>query len=76
MARRDTKVTRDVEKSYPTEEFIEKIRRLADSLEQGKRFQISVAGERITVPANATISIEHERSDDEEELEFQLRWKP
>jgi amphi-Trp domain-containing protein len=65
---------RDVEKNYPTKKFIEKLRRLADCLEDGKRFQIQVAGERITVPPGAIISIEHERGEGEEEIEFQLKW--
>ena len=68
------KPERDIEKVYSTEEFIAKLRRLADALEQGKRFEIQIAGERIYVPANATISIEHERSDDSEEVEFQIKW--
>jgi amphi-Trp domain-containing protein len=65
---------RDVEKNYPTKKFIEKLRRLADCLEDGKQFQIQVAGERITVPPGAIISIEHERGEGEEEIEFQLKW--
>jgi amphi-Trp domain-containing protein len=69
------KTTRDIEKAYPTKKFIEKLRRLADSLETGKRFTIQVAGERLTVPADAVINIEHERTGDEEELEFQLKWR-
>ena len=65
---------RDVDKTYPLHEFIAKLRRLADALETGKRFEISIAGERIRVPAGAVASIEHERGDDEEEIEFQLKW--
>lgn len=68
------KTSRDIEKAYPTKKFIEKLRRLADTLEEGKRFTIQVAGERITVPADAVINLEHERTGDEEELEFQLKW--
>ena len=68
--------TRDVERHYPTDQFISKLRRLADCLENGEPFRIQVAGERFTVPANADITVEHERSESEEELEFQLRWKP
>ena len=37
-------------------------------------FRIQVAGERIRVPKGAAISVEHEREDDEEEVEFQLKW--
>jgi len=65
---------RDVEKNYPVEQFVEKLRRLADALESGERFRIQVAGERVSVPADASITIEHERGDGEEEIEFQLRW--
>lgn len=38
------KPERDIEKDYPLAEFVEKLRRLADSLEAGKRFQIQIAG--------------------------------
>lgn len=69
------RTTRDVEKVYSREQFVEKLRRLADALEQGRPFTIQVANERFTVPADAEISVEHERGDDEEELEFQLVWK-
>ena len=47
------KESRDVEKDYPLPDFIAKLRRLADSLESGKRFEISIAGERISVPVRA-----------------------
>ncbi len=74
MATREQKEERDIEKSYPAKQFVDKLRRLADCLEQGKRFQIQVAGERISVPPDAIISVEHEREGAEEELEFQLKW--
>lgn len=66
---------RDVEKVYSTKQFIAKLRRLADALESGSPFSIQVAGKRIRVPANASISVEHERSEDSEEVEFQLKWE-
>jgi amphi-Trp domain-containing protein len=65
---------RDIEKGYPTEQFVIKLRRLADCIEQGKRFKIQVAGERISIPPTAVISVEHERGSSEEELEFQIKW--
>jgi amphi-Trp domain-containing protein len=68
------KPTRDIEKDYPLPRFIEKLRRLADALESGKRFEIRIAGERISVPVRATYNIEHERGDGEEEIEFQIKW--
>ena len=66
---------RDVEKMYSSGEVVAKLRRLADALESGSPFRIQVAGERINVPARAEFSIEHERGSDEEEVEFQLKWK-
>ena len=68
------KTDRDVEKDYPLPDFIEKLRRLADALERGERFQIQIAGERISVPVGATFNIEHEREGGEEEIEFQIKW--
>ena len=67
-------VTRDVERGYPLSEFVAKLRRLADALESGRPFRIQVAGERIHVPRDARITVEHEREDGEEEVEFQLKW--
>jgi amphi-Trp domain-containing protein len=68
------KPDRDIEKDYPLTEFIEKLRRLADALEKGQRFEIQIAGERISVPVRATYNIEHERGEGEEEIEFQMKW--
>ena len=69
------KKERDVEKIYSTKEFVAKLRRLADALESGDAFSIQIAGERIHVPADASISVEHERSEGAEEIEFQLKWE-
>ncbi len=68
------KTDRDVEKSYPLAEFVSKLRRFADALEAGERFDIQIDGERIRVPKGAAFTIEHERGDGEEEIEFQVRW--
>ncbi|HEY7798794.1 MAG TPA: amphi-Trp domain-containing protein [Hyphomonadaceae bacterium] len=70
------KTSRDIEKSYPRAQFVAKLRRFADSLEQGEPFVIQIAGERVHMPARAVFNIEHERSGDEEEIEFQIKWKP
>lgn len=66
---------RDTERTCTVTEFAATLRRLADALEQGKRFAVGVAGERITVPARAAFSIAHEREDGSEELEFQVSWE-
>lgn len=69
-----TRRARDIEKGYPPADFVAKLRRLADAVENGKRFAIQIAGERIFVPAHAIFNIAHERSGKEEEIEFQIRW--
>jgi len=68
------KPPRDLERMYSTREVVAKLRRLADALEQDKPFRIQIAGERFWVPERAQFSIEHERDEEEEEVEFQLKW--
>ena len=65
---------RDIERIYSTAEVVAKLRRLADALERDESFRIQVGGVRIRVPERAQFSIEHELGDDEEEIEFQLKW--
>lgn len=65
---------RDLTRSYSRRQFAEKLRRLADAIEQERSFTIQVAGERLRIPADAKFNIEHERSGGEQELEFQLIW--
>lgn len=68
------KEERDIEKTYTKSEFVSKLRRLADSIEEGTKFEIQIAGERIYVPVRAEFNIEHEREETEEEIEFQIKW--
>lgn len=68
------KPNRDIEKNYPLPQFIEKLRRLADAIESGERFEIQIAGERVSVPVRASFNIEHERGVEEEVVEFQIKW--
>lgn len=67
--------SRDIERTYSRAQFVAKLRRLADALEESGAFTIQVANERLRIPAEAQFNIEHERSGGEHELEFQLRWK-
>lgn len=69
------KSARDIERGYSNAEFVAKLRRLADAIESGGRFDIQISGERIYVPASARFTVEHERSGEEEEIEFQVKWK-
>ncbi len=75
MAQQTKKRRRDATKGYSVKQFSAKLRRLADSLENGRAFTIQIAGERVTIPAGAVVSVEHERAGGEDEVEFQLRWK-
>lgn len=69
------KSERDVEKDYSKADFVAKLRRLADAIECGSQFEIQIAGEKIYVPVRAIYNIEHERSDGNEEIEFQIKWE-
>lgn len=69
-----SKPDRDLTRTYSRSQFVAKLRRLADSIEAEQPFTIQVAGERFRIPADAEFNVEHERSGDEEELEFQLLW--
>ncbi|MGH0030944.1 MAG: amphi-Trp domain-containing protein [Myxococcota bacterium] len=75
MAARKRRRQRDVEKGVSRRAFANKLRRLADALEGGDRYRIQIAGERISVPPDAEITLEHEREEGSEEVEFQLRWR-
>ena len=75
MVKRKVKPERDVEKDYSAKQMVAKIRRLADCIEQGKKFRIQIAGETINVPRDAAFNIEHEREGTEEEIEFQIKWR-
>jgi len=68
------KTDRDIEQGYSTAQFVSKLRRLADALEQNRPFKIQIAGERISVPKSAIYTIEHEREEGLEEIEFQIKW--
>ena len=68
------KSDREIEKTYSKREFLGKLRRLADSIENNEKFEIQIAGERIYVPVRAEFNIEHEREGDSEEIEFQIKW--
>jgi amphi-Trp domain-containing protein len=65
---------RDIEVGQDIPSFAAELRRLADALEQGTDYMIQIDGEEVTIPADALLSIAHEREDGEVELEFQVSW--
>lgn len=70
-----TRRARDIERTYTRAQFAQKLRRLADAIEQQRPFVIAVAGERLRIPADAEFNVEHEREGGQDEVEFQLRWR-
>ena len=66
---------KEVEKSYSNKEVAAKLRRLAEALDEGKAFEIQIAGERVYVPAHAEIEFEYAREGDEEEIEIEVKWR-
>ncbi len=69
------KTETDVEKTYSTKATANKLLRLAAALEAEETFEIQIAGERVSVPPNATVEFEYERNEDEETIEIELKWK-
>ncbi len=65
---------RDTEVSHEVSDFVSELRRLADALESGEAYTVSIDGEDVTIPANAEFAVVHEREDGEVELEFQVTW--
>ncbi len=65
---------RDLTKTYSRAQFVGKLRRLADAIEKNRSFSIQVGGEKLRIPQSASFNIEHERSDGQQELEFQVIW--
>ena len=66
---------RDVEKEVDRTRFVETLRRLADAIEKNEPFRIQVENKRFVVPATATLQIEHEVEDGNEELSLELVWR-
>ncbi|MEM6909060.1 MAG: amphi-Trp domain-containing protein [Pseudomonadota bacterium] len=67
--------SRDVTKTYTTEQNIQKLERLVKALREGTAFEIQVDNQRLYIPAGTEFSIEHEQEGPIHELEFQFRWR-
>jgi amphi-Trp domain-containing protein len=71
----EIEIEKDVEKEYSPKDVAAKLRRLADALENGTPFEIQIDGERIYIPANATIEFEYQRDGNESEMEIEITWE-
>lgn len=65
---------RDVENELTLQDFVAELRRLADALEAGSDYEIEIDDETLKIPAHAVFSIEHEREEGSNEIEFQISW--
>ena len=70
-----TEASRDVTKTYTTDQNIQKLERLVEALRENKAFEIQVDNQRLNIPAGTEFSIEHEQEGPLHELEFQFRWR-
>jgi amphi-Trp domain-containing protein len=68
------KKTRDIEKNHTLKQTVQKLRRLADCLENGKPFRLQIANERVYIPAKTAFTVEHEREGRNKEVGFQFKW--
>ena len=71
----EIEIEKDVEKEYSAKDVASKLRRLADALENGTSFEIQIDGERVYIPANATIEFEYQREGNESEMEIEIKWE-
>ena len=70
-----TVTSRDVTKTYSSDQNIAKLERRVEALRQNQAFEIQVDNQRLYVPAGAEFSLEHEQEGPMHELEFQFRWR-
>ena len=69
------KDTIELEKTYGSAAIANKLRRIADAIEQNKGFQIQINKQRIYVPVDVHVEFEYEEDSDECELEIEMKWK-
>mmetsp|Transcript_31958 Transcript_31958/g.46694 ORF Transcript_31958/g.46694 Transcript_31958/m.46694 type:complete len:123 (+) Transcript_31958:17-385(+) len=67
-------LNRDVEVPKSEKRMSALLRRIADSIDAGKGWRITVQGVTLKVPENAECSVEHEREDGFENIELQFKW--
>ncbi|KTD22874.1 Uncharacterised protein [Legionella lansingensis] len=67
--------TIELEKTYGSLAVANKLRRIADAIEQNKGFQIQINKQRIYVPVDVYVEFEYEEEGDEYELAIEMKWK-
>ena len=65
----------DVERSYTPAQTAEKLRRIADAIEEGRSFRIQVDGNRLRIPTDGEFQIEMQADGEGKgEIEIELKW--
>ena len=65
----------DVERSYSPGQTADKLRRIADAIEQGRPFRLQVGGHRLSVPPSAEIEVEMQTDGmGSGEIEIEIKW--
>jgi amphi-Trp domain-containing protein len=65
----------ELKTTYLGKEVVAELRRLADALEQGTKFEMQIGEERISIPPDVEVEFDYEGTEDEEEVEIELKWK-
>ncbi len=65
----------EVEKSYSKQAIANKLKRIAQALENDESFEMQIAHNRFTVSKNVEIEFEYEHEEGEHELEIEFKWK-
>ncbi|MGQ3887546.1 amphi-Trp domain-containing protein [Legionella sp. CNM-1927-20] len=64
----------ELEKIYGASAVANKLRRIAEAIEQNKGFQIQINKKRIYVPVDVYVEFEYEEENDEYELGIEIKW--
>ncbi|MGQ3887555.1 amphi-Trp domain-containing protein [Legionella sp. CNM-1927-20] len=65
----------ELEKIYGSSAVANKLRRIAEAIEQNTGFQIQINKKRIYVPVDVYVEFEYEEESDEYELGIEIKWK-
>ena len=64
----------DVERGYTPEQTADKLRWIANAIEDGKSFRIQVGGNQMRIPTDGKIGIEMNRDGSRGEIEIEIKW--
>ena len=65
---------KEIEKKYTKKQTIKILKRLIQSLDKDKPFNIQMKGKKIYVPKESEIEIEYEIDNKKEKIEIEIKW--